>query len=173
MDCRPSGSSVHGIFQARILMWVANSYPRGSSRLRDQTGVSCISCISRWILYHSVIWEALENCKWCMHDISTGKDGLIIICWMSEGETSNKRRREISSFQTGLSFPLKFSPDPLSLGLVAFYVLSKLLQVPQLWQPPLWQVSHGVTRCFYFHGSRHSPCLIQLWIAVPGKMLTL
>ena len=31
MDCTPPGSSVHGIFQARILEWVAISYSRGSS----------------------------------------------------------------------------------------------------------------------------------------------
>ena len=31
MDCSPSGSSVHGIFQARILEWVAISFPKGSS----------------------------------------------------------------------------------------------------------------------------------------------
>ena len=31
MDCSPSGSSVHGIFQARILAWVAISFSRGSS----------------------------------------------------------------------------------------------------------------------------------------------
>ena len=29
-DCSPPGSSVHGIFQARILEWVAISYSRGS-----------------------------------------------------------------------------------------------------------------------------------------------
>ena len=34
MDCSPPGSSVHGIFQARVLEWVAISYSRGSSRLR-------------------------------------------------------------------------------------------------------------------------------------------
>ena len=51
-DCSPPGSSVHGIFQARTLEWVAISSIRGSSRPRDKTGVSCISCISRWILYH-------------------------------------------------------------------------------------------------------------------------
>ena len=32
MDCRLPGSSVHGIFQARILEWVAISFSRGSSR---------------------------------------------------------------------------------------------------------------------------------------------
>ena len=42
MNCSLSGSSVHGIFQARILEWVAISFSRGSSRPRDQTRVPCI-----------------------------------------------------------------------------------------------------------------------------------
>ena len=41
MDCSPSGSTVHGIFQAIILEWVAISFSRGSSQPRDQTRVSC------------------------------------------------------------------------------------------------------------------------------------
>ena len=40
MDCSPPGSSVHGIFQARILEWVAISFSRVSSQPRDQTRVS-------------------------------------------------------------------------------------------------------------------------------------
>ena len=32
MDCSPPGSSVHGIFQVRILEWVAIFYSRGSSQ---------------------------------------------------------------------------------------------------------------------------------------------
>ena len=36
-DCSPPGSSVRGIFQARILEWVAISFSRGSSHLRDWT----------------------------------------------------------------------------------------------------------------------------------------
>ena len=42
MDCSPSGSSVHGILQARILEWVTTLCSRGSSWLRDQTQVFCI-----------------------------------------------------------------------------------------------------------------------------------
>ena len=42
MDCSPPSSSVHGIFQARILEWVAVPFSRGSSRPRDQTLVSFI-----------------------------------------------------------------------------------------------------------------------------------
>ena len=41
MDYSPPGSSVHGIFQARILEWVAIPFSRGSSWPRDWTQVSC------------------------------------------------------------------------------------------------------------------------------------
>ena len=42
MDYNLPGSSVRGIFQARILEWGAISFSRGSSWLRDQTRVSGI-----------------------------------------------------------------------------------------------------------------------------------
>ena len=42
MDCSLPDSAVHGIFQARILEWVAISFSGGSSRLRDRTRVSRI-----------------------------------------------------------------------------------------------------------------------------------
>ena len=45
MDCSLLGSSVHGIFQARILEWVANSSSRGSSWPRDQT---CLLHLTQW-----------------------------------------------------------------------------------------------------------------------------
>ena len=43
MDCSLPGCSVHGIFQARVLEWVAISFSRGSSQTKDQTHVSCIA----------------------------------------------------------------------------------------------------------------------------------
>ena len=42
MDCSPPGSSVHGIFQARTLEWVAISSSRGSSWPRDWI------CLRHW-----------------------------------------------------------------------------------------------------------------------------
>ena len=42
MDYSLPGSSAYGILQARILEWVAISYSRESSYLRDQTQVSHI-----------------------------------------------------------------------------------------------------------------------------------
>ena len=64
--CSLSGSSVHEIFQARILEWVAISFPRGSSWPRDWTRISCLA--GRFFLllshqgspgkYHAIL------CKW-------------------------------------------------------------------------------------------------------------
>ena len=58
MDCSLPDSSVHGIFQARILGWVAISFSRASSWIRDQTWVSCIG---RCFLYHWATWETLSS----------------------------------------------------------------------------------------------------------------
>ena len=51
-ECSPPGSSVYEILQARKLEWVAMPSSRGSSWPRDQTSISYVSCIGRWILYH-------------------------------------------------------------------------------------------------------------------------
>ena len=58
VDCSPPGSSVHGILQARILGRVAISLSRGSSlprEGRDQSRVSYISFIGRWVDWAAVI----------------------------------------------------------------------------------------------------------------------
>ena len=39
MDCSPPGSSIHGIFQASVLEWVAISFSRGSFQPWDRTQV--------------------------------------------------------------------------------------------------------------------------------------
>ena len=43
MDPTPPGSSVHGIFQARTLQWVAISFSKGSSLPRDWTRMSFLT----------------------------------------------------------------------------------------------------------------------------------
>ena len=55
MDCRPPGSSTHGIFQARVLEWVAISFSRGSYRPRDQTQISHIAG------RHFTVWTISES----------------------------------------------------------------------------------------------------------------
>ena len=65
MDHSPPGSSVQGIFQARIFKWVAMFSSRGSSQPRDQTLISYISCIGKQVFFFfffflitSATWEA-------------------------------------------------------------------------------------------------------------------
>ena len=50
MDCSPPGSSIHGIFQARVLEWGAIAFFRRSSQPRDWTRVSCTvdRCFTIW-----------------------------------------------------------------------------------------------------------------------------
>ena len=80
MDCSPPDSSVHGIFQARILELGAISYSTGSSRLRNWTCVACNFCIGRQILYHCATWEALRhmNCRAFLHHVTVG--ALLDLC---------------------------------------------------------------------------------------------
>ena len=52
MDCSLPGPSVQGIFQARILEWVAISFSRGTSQPRDRTRVSCIAGKILYCLSH-------------------------------------------------------------------------------------------------------------------------
>ena len=54
-DCSLPGSSVHEIFQARILEWVAISFSRRSSKPRDQTH---IFCVGKGVIY---CWTNMET----------------------------------------------------------------------------------------------------------------
>ena len=75
VDCSPLGSPVHGIFQARILEWVVISSSRASSRFRDWTHVSYVSCreepLNKGKCFHwnllflccNIIWVIIKNIK--------------------------------------------------------------------------------------------------------------
>ena len=56
MDYSLPGPSLHQISQARLLEWVAISFSRGSSQLKDRTH---ISSLGRQILYH---WANRKAC---------------------------------------------------------------------------------------------------------------
>ena len=62
VGCAPApGSSVHGIFQARILEWVAFSYSRASSQPRDRTQVLLLLHWQTKFFTISTTLEALES----------------------------------------------------------------------------------------------------------------
>ena len=60
-NCSWPGFSVHWVLQARLLDWVAVSSSGGSSQIRDQTCVSCVSFIGRQFFMASTTWAALTG----------------------------------------------------------------------------------------------------------------
>ena len=63
-DCTQPGSSVHGIFQARILEWITIYFSRESSWPRDQTCVSYVSCIiGRFFTYWVIMFCVNKNSR--------------------------------------------------------------------------------------------------------------
>ena len=76
MDCNPLGSSIHGILQTKILESVPMPSSRGSSQLRDQTHVSCISHIAGGVFTHWVTWEALKS----LGAVQKNSEGCLLRC---------------------------------------------------------------------------------------------
>ena len=72
-NCNPPSSSVLGIFQARILKWVAISYSRGSSWPRDQTHISCTSCRLGWQVGSIPLASPGRPCHWVRPKIKKKK----------------------------------------------------------------------------------------------------
>ena len=89
MDCSLPGFFVHGIFQARVLEWVAISFSRGSSCPRDQTQASCIAgrCFTLWatreaqiMVYLILYYTILNQCLHLLLEISSFSD--CVFCWL-------------------------------------------------------------------------------------------
>ena len=86
MDGNLPGSTVHGIFQARILEWAAISFSSGSSQPRDRTQVSCIAD------RRFTIWFTREACKY------------------TKGQGISGANEMCLPFQTIIWVPRNFSP---------------------------------------------------------------
>ena len=78
MDCSLPGSSVHGIFQARMLEWIAISFSRGSSQPRNRTGVYRIAG-RRFTVWAT--WEA--------HGCGTHRQPTVHAFWSRSSHGSN------------------------------------------------------------------------------------
>ena len=63
VDCSLLGSSVPGIFQARILEWIAIPFSKGSSQPRDQTQASCTAggFYTTWAILHAA--RIVDTCR--------------------------------------------------------------------------------------------------------------
>ena len=75
MDCSPPGSSVCGIFQTRILEWVAIPFSRGSSQSRNWTQVFYIAgrFFTFWATREALSLGACsESEKWKWNSVVSG-----------------------------------------------------------------------------------------------------
>ena len=100
MDCSLLGSSVHGIFQARVLEWVAISFSRRSSQPRDWTPVSLFIGQTLYCLSHQ---GSLRSFAICMTTLDH-----------SNHISKKKKLCENNSVTLKLSLPLGSSVQSLS-----------------------------------------------------------
>ena len=61
MDCSSPGSSVHGIFQARMLEWAPISSSRGTSWPRDQTWSGTRVCCQLVFCMNFCVWRSIPD----------------------------------------------------------------------------------------------------------------
>ena len=81
MDCSLSGSSIHGIFQARVLEWIAISFSRGSSWPRNRTQVSRIAGrrFTFWATREALIIRLVPEKNDLLSDLSHYYLGILVI----------------------------------------------------------------------------------------------
>ena len=83
LDCSPTGSSVHGISQTRVLEWADAPSSRGSSQPRDGTRGSYVSCCGRWVLFAvktSHFWSIVCFVQWdfCHASLKSSVSGVLV-----------------------------------------------------------------------------------------------
>ena len=78
VDCSPAGSLSLGFSQARILEWVVMPSSRRSSQHRDQTHLSCVSCIAGrfFTTEPPVKWKSLSR-DWLCHPMDHIVHGIL------------------------------------------------------------------------------------------------
>ena len=103
MDCSLPVSSVYGIFQARILEWVAISFSRGSSWPRDQTRVSHIAgrCFTLWATREATVRRKL-SLTWSVQWTSLCYSGMYLI-WLLANHTAYLSHEEGHRSSTAVS----------------------------------------------------------------------
>ena len=109
MDCSPPGSSVHGIFQTRILEWVAILFSRRSSWPWDWTQVYIASRLfTLWAtregqpLGHQGILAVNKIWHQCMHGRYTGK---LATPWTVGHQSPPSMEFSRQEYWSGLPFP--------------------------------------------------------------------
>ena len=138
MDCSPPGSSVHGIFQARVLEWGAIAFSKVVSDSATPWSVVCqdyTTTKSSKVLMHAATWM--------------DRKGIMLV--------------EISQSQKTTDFMiLSTTPCHLPRALIIYLCVCKSLSRFQLFVTPSTvarqaPLSMGFSRQEYWNGFPHSP----------------
>ena len=93
-DCSPPSSSVHGIFQVRILEWVTISSSRGYSWPRDWTQFSCVFCIAGRFFMAEPLILASENTHSAVSNVSISEEQIytfeLFFRWMTTATSMSR-----------------------------------------------------------------------------------
>ena len=98
------GSSVHGIFQARTLVWIAIFHSRGSSQPRDRTqvSVSWVSCIRSRFFTTESPGKPMNLWGWHKH-VAHKRSRSKPFCWVRNLKVNGTVVRRDMTFQLSLS----------------------------------------------------------------------
>ena len=149
-DCSPPGSSVHGIFQRRILEWGAIPFSKGSSWPRDPTQVSCIA--DRFF----TIW-ATREAQLRFSVLALDKSGSEDLRWAV-------RLREICGTQARFLLCRMMGTSIQSLWELSARVMRKFLAE--------WMMYGRCTRNVCFH-SFHSQCFFPFLLLLTSPSVFL
>ena len=126
MDCSLPGSSVHGIFQARVLEWVAISFSRWSSWPRDWTWVSRIAGrrFTIWADYQSskvlLDYRASAHSTWATDTLIIYVLVLVIKC--NQPPVFNCSLHWILSHSASVTHSFVFCLEPCHLAVTWFMI---------------------------------------------------
>ena len=151
VNCSLPSSSIHGIFQARVLEWVAISFTRVSSWPRDRTQVSCTGSRTLCHLSHQGSQYTEEQYKKDVHD-PDNHDGVITHLepdilewevkwalgrwWNSSWTISNPKRWCCESAALNMSANLDNSAVATGLEKVSFHSNPKERQCQRMLKLP-------------------------------------
>ena len=140
MDCSLLDSSVHGIFQARILEWVAIPFSKESSQPRDQTQISHIA------RRHFTIWAIRE--------------ALFSVRLRSISNVCHRQERSVMAFVMHIcSLWLKSELYLCNQIILWFIFKNSTLHPWKLFENMLWKLEDLLTFSFY---NLENICLVGL-----------
>ena len=149
-----SQATVHGILQARILERVAMPSSRRSSQPRDQTHISYVSCIGRWILYHSrhlgsptLLVVMPSKAHLTSHSRMSGSGRVTTAWWLSVLLRSFLYSSSVYSFHLFFISSASVRPLPF-LSLIVFRYIAKGNRGQASWSFILPSVLTDLLFCF-------------------------